>query len=93
MRLTFDENERDIQPDIKKALVARGWFCEKMELPARNGACDLLCLRRGRVALLEVKKPGEKPRPLQAEFIAEWKANGGEAYVVESVADALRHLA
>lgn len=92
MRISFDEPESGVQSDIKKTLKREGWFCEKMELPARNGACDLLCLKAGRHIIFEVKRPGEKPRRLQSKFMAEWQAYGGEAYAVESVEDVLRHI-
>lgn len=93
MRLNFDERESDVQADIKKTLKRRGWFCEKMELPARNGACDLLCLKASRHIIFEVKRPGEKPRRLQSKFMQEWRDHGGEAYTVESVEDVLGYIA
>ena len=48
---------------------------------------DLLCGYRARNFLLEVKRPGEKPRTkTQREFLASWK---GQVRVVESAEEAI----
>lgn len=57
--------------------------------PMGKGISDLLImLPGGRLAALEVKKPGEKPTPEQVEFLAATQAGGGIAAVVHSFEDA-----
>jgi len=93
VRITFDEQESDIQREIKGTLETQGWLVEKIEMPARKGCSDLMCVKNGRVVLLEVKKAGQRPTRQQQIFRAEWCAHGGEAYWADSVEHALRHLA
>jgi hypothetical protein len=42
---------------------------------------------RGRSVQLEVKRPGEKPTPLQLKRIEEWRQAGAVVAVVSSVED------
>ena len=47
--------------------------CEVLSLAALGKGCpDLLALFRGRLTLLEVKQPGEKPNAAQAAFAVRW---------------------
>ena len=48
---------------------------------------DLLCGYRSHNFLLEVKRPGQKPRtPLQKKFLADWR---GQVRVVETAEEAV----
>jgi hypothetical protein len=80
----IDGNQRAIVAALRK-IGAR-----VLHLHAVGGGCpDLLVCYRGRNVLLEVKRPGEKPNPLQIEFHALW---GGEIYIVHSPAEAVDAL-
>jgi hypothetical protein len=53
------------------------------------GVPDLLCVKHGRAVFLEVKQPGKKPSPLQAQRIKEIREIGGAtAEVVTSKKEA-----
>lgn len=53
-----------------------------------KGIPDLIIAGKGRTAFVELKVGRRSPTPHQAHFLATWRANGGEAMVWRSVADA-----
>lgn len=53
------------------------------------GSADLIGIYDGRFVAMEVKLPGEKPRPDQVAFLEHVRSKGGIAGVVTSVQDAL----
>lgn len=58
----------------------------------KKGSSDIIgCLRDGRFLAIEVKRPGEVPRPDQLEFLAEINSRGGLAFIAYSIEDVLRH--
>ena len=59
------ELESKIQARIIKRLEAQGYYVVKLILTNKNGIPDLLVLKDGKAFFVEVKRPGEKPRPLQ----------------------------
>lgn len=87
---------------IQAAILAHlrsipGVFAKKMDvgyIPGRASAIKgipdiLVIIRPGHVWFLEVKRPGEKPTPEQVEFMAGWKACGGNCAVVHSVEEVI----
>jgi hypothetical protein len=56
------------------------------------GDPDIDACIRGRSVQLEVKRPGERPTPLQLKRIEEWRRAGAVVSVVNSVADVRRLL-
>lgn len=56
---------------------------------AAKGVADILCVIDGRFIALEVKRPGAKLRPEQAEWGARVVFNGGEYAMVRSVDEAI----
>lgn len=56
------------------------------------GDPDIDACIRGRSVQLEVKRPGERPTPLQLKRIEEWRRAGAVVAVVNSVADVRRLL-
>jgi hypothetical protein len=56
------------------------------------GDPDIDACVRGRSVQLEVKRPGERPTPLQFKRIEEWRRAGAVAAVVNSVEDVRRLL-
>jgi hypothetical protein len=56
------------------------------------GDPDIDACVRGCSVQLEVKRPGEKPTPLQLKRIEEWRRAGAVVAVVNSVADVRRLL-
>lgn len=57
--------EKDIQADIIKRYQAQGYIVVKISLCNLNGFPDLMLLKDGKASFIEVKRPNEKPRPLQ----------------------------
>lgn len=58
--------EKDIEKKLVKEVKKRGGLCWKFTSPNLAGVPDRLCLlHEGKVAFVEVKKPGGKLRPLQ----------------------------
>lgn len=57
--------ESVIQSRIIKRLEKDGWMVVKLGITNLPGIPDLLALKDGVARFVEVKRPGEKPRPLQ----------------------------
>lgn len=58
--------EKIIEQKLVTAVKKHGGICPKFVSPGFDGMPDrLLLLPHGRFAFVEVKAPGEKPRPLQ----------------------------
>lgn len=70
------ELESKIQARIIKRLESEGYYVVKLILTNKNGIPDLLVLKDGKAFFVEVKRPGEKPRPLQEYRMQELTALG-----------------
>lgn len=70
------ELESKIQARIIKRLESEGYYVVKLILTNKNGIPDLLVLKDGRAFFVEVKRPGEKPRPLQEYRMNELRGLG-----------------
>lgn len=57
-----------------------------------RGIPDRLCVANGRTIWIELKKPGEKPRPSQIARIKELRSYGAEVYVADNNEDVDRIL-
>ena len=58
--------ERDIERKLVKAVKAEGGMCPKLISPGTDGMPDrMVLLPEARIGFVEVKAPGQKPRPLQ----------------------------
>jgi len=55
-----------------------------------GGTPDLIGCAFGRCFVLEVKRPGEKPRTLQIQQLEKWRKAGAVVGVVTSVKEAIR---
>ncbi len=76
---------------IDKAQAA-GWIARKMKWVGRRNAMDLFFLKDGRIVLIEMKKPGEQPRPTQEREINRFRAAGAEVHVCDNYISALNAL-
>jgi Holliday junction resolvase len=83
--------ERDILAEIRKALVAAGWFVYRnhQSLGSHPGLADLTAVRDGRVVWIEVKRPGGRLSKDQEKFAEEIRRHGGRYVVASSVEEAL----
>ena len=77
--------EKAIEQKLVRAVKAKGGICPKLVCPGMAGMPDrLVLLPEGKMGFVEVKAPGEKPRPLQTarHRILEWL--GYRVYVLDN---------
>ncbi len=78
--------ERVIEQALVKAVKARGGMCPKFTSPGMDGMPDRLVLfPEGILAFVEVKAPGEKPRPLQVHRHEQLRRLGFQVYVLDGL--------
>lgn len=57
---------------------SRGWLCEKVVSLSRKGWPDRFMVRKGRIVLCELKRPGEEPTEQQYKRHRELREQGVE---------------
>ncbi len=58
--------EKVIEQRLVKAVRAENGMCPKLVSPGTDGMPDrMVLLPEGRISFVEVKAPGQKPRPIQ----------------------------
>ena len=86
--------EREIEAFLRKMVIKQGGLCLKFVSPAWEGAPDRIILfPGGKIFFVEVKRPGERPRPLQLKRHEELRKLGFSVYVIdgkEQVRDLIR---
>lgn len=76
--------EKQVEQKLVKAVKAAGGICPKLVSPGTDGMPDrLILLRDGKMAFAEVKRPGEKPRPLQVVRIAKLQELGYQVFILD----------
>ena len=79
--------EKQIEQKLVRAVRAAGGLCPKFVSPGLAGMPDRLILLPGRrLAFVEVKAPGEKPRLLQLHRHAQLRALGFRVHVLDDPA-------
>jgi hypothetical protein len=84
-------SESSIVTAIKRRATVAGWWVMKHHGSAYSlaGLPDLVMHKGGVTVYMEVKRPGEKPTPIQVRRMAELRERGGvPAVVVTSVEQA-----
>lgn len=80
--------EKQIERKLVNAVKAAGGIAPKFVSPGYDGMPDrLLLLQGGRMAFVEVKALGEKPRPLQTARHRMLRKLGFKIYVLDAVTD------
>lgn len=80
--------EKQVEQALVKAARKRGGIALKFVSPAFDGMPDRLALLPGgRLAFVEVKAPGKKPRPLQESRHRFLRRLGFKVYVLDDPAD------
>ena len=77
--------EKTVEAKLVRAVKAAGGICPKLVSPGMAGMPDrLVLLPDGKMGFVEVKAPGEKPRPLQTarHQILRWL--GYRVYVLDN---------
>ena len=78
--------EKIIEQKLAMAVKKNGGICPKFVSPGFDGMPDrLVLLPIGRFAFVEVKAPGEKPRPLQLSRYGMLQKLGYSVYVLDDV--------
>lgn len=73
--------ESEIQTRLIRRYEAEGYMVVKISLCNHGGFPDLMLLRDGVASFVEVKRPGCKPRPLQAYMHTRLRALGFDVRV------------
>jgi hypothetical protein len=76
--------ERQIEQKLSLMVKKRGGICPKFVSPGFDGVPDrIVLLPEGRIAFVEVKAPGKKPRPLQLARHALLRRLGFQVYILD----------
>ena len=76
--------EQQIQSKLIKQLEKEGYYVIKLSVTNKTGIPDLLAIpKNSDVEFIEVKRPGQKPRPLQVFRIKELNNHGVKASVYD----------
>ena len=79
--------EKQVEQKLVKAVRAAGGMCPKLVSPGMAGLPDRLILfPGGRFAFVEVKAPGQKPRPLQVRRHEQLRKLGFRVFVLDDPA-------
>ena len=77
-----------IENQVEKYLHSRigliGGMCFKFTSPGTAGVPDRNIIHEGRTMFVELKRPGETPRPLQVTVFRQMKREGAFIYVLSS---------
>ena len=78
--------EKTVEQKLVKAVKNRGGICPKLVCPGFDGMPDrLVLLPDGKVGVVEVKAPGEKPRPLQVSRRNLLRSLGLQVYTLDDI--------
>ena len=76
--------ERDVERRLVKAVKDRGGMCAKWVSPGMDGMPDrIVLLPEGRIGFVELKAPGECPRPLQIARMEQLMRLGYKCFVCD----------
>lgn len=80
------KTEAPLESAVQRALIkhyeANGYLVVKITLCNKPGFPDLMLLKDGRASFVEVKRAGQRPRPLQVYRIEELRRAGFDVRVV-----------
>lgn len=76
--------ECDIEQYFIKQAAEHECLAYKFTAPSTAGVADRIVIGKGRVAFVELKAPGKKPRPLQNAIFDDIRDHGMKVYVVDS---------
>ena len=80
--------ESFIEEKLTKAVRQNGGICWKFTSPGTAGVPDrIILMPKGQIAFVEVKAPGEKPRPLQLSRHRLLRRLGFKVYVLDALED------
>ena len=86
--------ESDVEARLTRLVEKAGGLCLKWVSPGRLGVPDrIIIMPGGRILLVELKRPGGKPRASQKAFHAKLAARGVPVHIVDDADEFMRELA
>ena len=79
--------EGKIETYLRKQAEKIGYLCLKFTSPANNGVPDRIVIGDNLTVFIELKAPGEEPRPLQRRVINNMIQRGAYVYVIDNKKD------
>jgi hypothetical protein len=77
--------EKHIEMKLAEAVKRMGGIAVKFVSPGLDGMPDrLVLLQNGKIAFVELKAPGKKPRPLQNRRMKQLQELGFNCFVIDS---------
>ena len=81
---SLSNREKVIEQKLVSKVKAAGGVCPKLVCPGMAGMPDrLVLLSDGKVGFVEVKAPGQKPRPLQLKRHEQLSQLGYQVFVLD----------
>jgi hypothetical protein len=78
--------EKEVEKKLVKAVRSNGGICWKFTSPGTAGVPDrIILMPKGQIAFVEVKAPGEKPRPLQLSRHRLLRRLGFKVFVLDAL--------
>ena len=78
--------EKEIEQALVRTVKSMGGICPKFVSPGFDGMPDrIVLLPGGRIAFVELKAPGKKPRALQMKRMERLRLLGFKVYCVDGV--------
>lgn len=84
--------ESQVEKGICDFAKTIGVTMQKQNGVHNRGKADQLCMRGGKAAFLEIKRPGEKPTKLQERYLRLRREDGFPATWVDNVEDGIAWL-
>lgn len=76
--------ESQVERYLQSKVRANYGLCMKFVSPGTAGVPDRIVIHRGRTMFVELKRPGEKPRPLQREVARQMNMAGAMVYCIST---------
>lgn len=77
--------EKHVEQALVRRVKQRGGYSPKLVSPGTVGMPDRLIIMPGNnTALIEVKAPGQEPRPIQTHRINQLKKIGTKVYILDT---------
>ena len=79
--------EKDVEKKLVREVEKRGGLCLKFTSTSLRGVPDRIVIYDGLTCFVELKRPGEEPRPLQKKIIKQLQENGALVFVISDLAE------